>query len=336
MNYNDKKKDDLEMDELNIKSHLNTSLDLSGISVSEDLINRTLAAIKEQPVENKDPKLGSEQLGKKIIPWGRYVRGFAGVAAAVLIVAVGYNVIKQEPFGSKKDGASTKTEMQDKTMVGTLSEEETNQNFSASSTEEAATSETAKEDSNDNSAEIAATDVTEEKTAIQYTITADTFTEDAGSGVSGSEGEAGSLTEEAGSTEPAKPKLSASLRNSNGADFFSFREIFLPDPTTAEYITITNEANQTSITLTDQEEILDFYTVMDTHQFTSGVENSANQNYTVELKSPEPEALYTLFIGDNLTVRYLEGDAVVENSYDAVDKVLLKQNLDELYQKYSQ
>jgi hypothetical protein len=340
MNYNDKKNDDLEMDELNIKSHLNTSLDLSGISVSEDLINRTLAAIKEQPVENKDPKSGSEELGKKIIPWGRYVRGFAGVAAAVLIVAVGYNVIKQEPFGSQKNNASTGTELQEKTMVGTISEEETNQNFSASSTEDAATSETAsedaKEDANDNSAEIAATDVTEEEAAIQYTITADTFTKDAKIGASGMEGEAGSLAEEAGSTDPAEPKLSASLRNSNGAALFSFREIFLPDPTTAEYITITNEANQTSITLTEQVEILDFYTVMDTHQFTSGVENTANQNYTVELKSPEPEALYTLFVGDNLTVRYLEGDVVVENSYDAVDKVLLKQNLDELYQKYSE
>jgi hypothetical protein len=339
MKYNDKKNDDLEMDELNIKSHLNTSFDLSGISVSEDLINRTLAAIKEQPAEKKEQQSGSEELGKKIIPWSRYVRRFAGVAAAVLIVAVGYNVIKQVPLGSHKD-SSTNTESQKNSINSTLSDEAPNQNFGAATTEEAAPS----DDTNANSSEIATTDATEKESAVQYTITADTSIKDGGEGVTGSESDeatdfeskAGSIDAETDSADLGEQKASVALRNSNGTEVFTFREIFLPDPTAAEYITIKDEINKTSITLTDQAEILDFYTVMDAHQFTNGTENSANQNYTVELKSPEPEALYTLLVGDNLTVRYFEGDEVVESIYDAVDKDLLKQNLDELYQKYSE
>ena len=85
MNYNGKDKNDkIELDELKIKSHLNTSLDLIGISVSEDLINRTLAAIKEQALSGEDEVTQTSIMKptKKIIAWNRYIRGFAGVAAA--------------------------------------------------------------------------------------------------------------------------------------------------------------------------------------------------------------------------------------------------------------
>jgi hypothetical protein len=52
MNNKDKKTN-IKNDELNIRSHLNASLDLNGISVSEDLINRTLEAINKQtPADN--------------------------------------------------------------------------------------------------------------------------------------------------------------------------------------------------------------------------------------------------------------------------------------------
>ena len=39
MNFDDKEKEQLDFEQLNIKSHLNTSMELKGISVSEDLIN---------------------------------------------------------------------------------------------------------------------------------------------------------------------------------------------------------------------------------------------------------------------------------------------------------
>ena len=103
MNHKDKSKyDRIEQDELNIKSHLNTSLDLSGISVSEDLINRTLAAIKEQAISSEEvTKTDDLAPRKKIIAWNRYIRGFAGVAAAALIVVIGYNFIQHMPLCMK-------------------------------------------------------------------------------------------------------------------------------------------------------------------------------------------------------------------------------------------
>jgi negative regulator of sigma E activity len=340
MKYNDKNndmQDDLEMDELNIKSHLNTSLDLSGISVSEDLINRTLAAIEAQPADNEEQKVGSETIGNKVIPWNRYVRGFAGVAAAVLIVAVGYNVVKQVPFGSQKDSANS-SEMQEKSSYDTLVAEPTEQDINSTSMEEAATT---SDDSSASSGEVGITDTkqaTDTESSVQYTITAADapLAVDGGEGVTASESEAGTTDVAKADEGTVEPKLSTSMRNSDVAVLLSFREIFLPDPTKAEYITITDEINKTSVTLTDQKAILDFYSVMDNHQFTNGAVNPTDQNYTVELKSPDPEALYTLFVGDNLIVRYSEGDVVVENIYDAVDKDLLKQNLDELYQKYNE
>ena len=46
MNFDKNKSDYSKLDDMNIKSHLNTSLEMSGISVSEDLIQRTIQAIK--------------------------------------------------------------------------------------------------------------------------------------------------------------------------------------------------------------------------------------------------------------------------------------------------
>ena len=338
MKYSNKNKDkqnDIEMDELNIKSHLNTSLDLSGINVSEDLINRTLAAIKEHSAENNELQTGVEENSKKVIPWNRYVRGFAGVAAAVLIVAVGYNVIKQVPLGSQK-GSTGNTQYDEKAAYDSASEDLADENNIYGAAEESATS----SDSTDtNSTDIDALESPEADTSIQYTITAAdaTLAKEDGAGVTGTEGETGIADTQVMDAEQddASPKISASLRNSEEIILLSFREIFLPDPVNAEYITIKDEVNNTSISLTDQASILDFYSVMDNHQFAYANVDTSNQSYTVEVKSPEPQALYTLIVGQTIIVRYTEGELVSENIFKAVDENLFKQNLDEFYKKYS-
>lgn len=90
-------------DDNSIKSHLNTSLELEGITVSEELIAKTLSRIKSQddlkpetvqadPVKHNstEQKVKTDKLN-----WFRYryPRVLAGAAAAVIVVAVGLGYI---------------------------------------------------------------------------------------------------------------------------------------------------------------------------------------------------------------------------------------------------
>lgn len=90
-----------EKNDRKISSQLNSSLEDMGISVSEDLINRTLEAVKKQeaaPIKTeKDGQEESISFGnrtkKKAISWYKYARIIAGAAAAVFVVVVGWNAI---------------------------------------------------------------------------------------------------------------------------------------------------------------------------------------------------------------------------------------------------
>ena len=93
MSFDPNEKDIFEVDELNIRSHLNTSLEAEGISVSEDLINRTLEAIRMQNPE--DDGLVSDRLElKKPSSILRHTRVLVKVAAAVLVLVVGLATIR--------------------------------------------------------------------------------------------------------------------------------------------------------------------------------------------------------------------------------------------------
>ena len=95
--------DDMNLDKLNIKSHLNASLDFSNISVSEELIQKTLRAINEEPstLVEKDENV----MNTRKIPWNSYVRRLTGVAAALIVLIGGYSIIKNSVGmkSSKKD-----------------------------------------------------------------------------------------------------------------------------------------------------------------------------------------------------------------------------------------
>ncbi|MDF2906228.1 MAG: hypothetical protein K0R34_1549 [Herbinix sp.] len=332
MNNNDNKNDKLELDELNIKSHLNTSLDLSGISVSEDLINRTLAAIKEQSVSSKDEvtKTSTMEPTKKIIAWNRYIRGFAGVAAAVIIVAIGFNIIQQMPIGMKKSEKAAMpelTSMDNSTdMVAESAPAEENQIFDANV-------------------------AMEKPDEIQYSIMAEagaleeeskdlTDGEDSSNLAEADETE---LADGNGSSEGTSAnsvpiqEFSALSRNSDEMITYSFREIFVPTPEQAEYITISDNRNNTSITLTQIEDIKEFYIIMDSHQFTgTGNDSLIDPNYTVEMNSPELGTLYTMLVGRNLTVRYTKGESTIENIYFAIDDAVFKQDLEKFFVEHSE
>jgi hypothetical protein len=335
MNYNGKDKNDkIELDELNIKSHLNTSLDLSGISVSEDLINRTLAAIKEQALSGEDEVTQTSIMEptKKIIAWNRYIRGFAGVAAAVVVVVVGYNLIQRIPFGMKQSSDSSAPE-----IAVTMD----------NATEAAPSQGTTGEENQI----LGATAVEDKEDEIPYTITAeagalDDESTDADKGVglseSGEEGDTISATENADLKSADRnmtqtQEFAAETPSTDNVVTYTFREIFLPTPEQAEYITISDNRSAASITLTQPDDIEAFYLIMDSYQYSStGTDSMIEPNYTVEMKSPELGALYTMLIGRNLTVRYTQGESTIENIYYVVDDTEFKQGLEEFFVEQSE
>lgn len=128
MNYNDNKKDKQRNNEdFNIKSHLNESLDLSGVTVSEELINKTLNAIKSQAsqvennieIENDKRQNDKRQNGNKInklVLWNGYVRRFAGAAAVVLVVFAGFSMMNLIGKSGKKDSMEPQYSQDSATM----------------------------------------------------------------------------------------------------------------------------------------------------------------------------------------------------------------------------
>lgn len=75
-------------DDLNIKDHLNASFDMEKITVSEDLIARTLKKIQDSEAEEIT---NTEVQKKKVIPMRRYV---SAAAAVLLVVVVGTALVK--------------------------------------------------------------------------------------------------------------------------------------------------------------------------------------------------------------------------------------------------
>ncbi len=346
MSYNNDKNTNknIELDDMKIKSHLNNSLDLEGISVSEELINRTLAAIKEQQalIGERGIQTGKEKPGTKIILWNRYVRSFAGVAAALLLVVVGYNVIKQMPIVKNEttsmDNAAPEANllMDQSASTGAQTDMAAQEAPAAAGiAEDAATTE--------------GTGQAAPEADTQYTISAETFADEATADKSAKVGSADNAGGPAGTEaetqitsmpeDNAKTReFSTALRSTNdtGASY-TFRDIFLPNPENAEYITISNNKNDASVTLTALEDIQAFYLVMDAHQFTGSTQDTtADQSYTVEMKTPDTQALYTMYLGSKLVVKFTQGDTVSENVYDPDDNARLKQDIETFLQEYTE
>lgn len=333
MNYNKDKQENIEVDDMKIKSHLNASLDLSGISVSEDLINRTLEAIKKQTLEQQvteDSETAKEEQ-KKVIPWNRYIRTFAGVAAAAIVVVAGYGIINAGLIGSKKSANSTEMTALDRTFdAATESAADSTMSAvpdSAADTTITATTDTiGTEDAAAASEESVASSLQESTTeAPLFTITADTdlAAADAGEGTTGYAGET-----VVGATAPM-------LKGTDSENVLAFRDIFLADPALAKSITIADNINQTSVTLTSEAEVLDFYTVMDQQQFSYAAEATASPDYTIEITAAPDDALYTMKIGEHITVDYSGGGTASQSLYDALDIEALKLSLIDLLTKYS-
>jgi hypothetical protein len=348
MNYKDNTKGNMEQDDMDIKSHLNASLDLDDIRVSEDLINRTLEAIKKQPADTTDIRKTSDENSKRVIPWGRYARGFAGVAAAVLIVVIGYqtmilNAPKKSMNSAQAPNMSNDEVNQDSAIedakIFASEEAQTENGIAASGTQDEMISATDVEAPTEytitaktSAAENKSKDTGEvnskesNTTSVQDNVAvSDTQAADAGTIAGIGEGEAAS----------SEMGIASFTKKTDQDVALSFREIFLPEQ--AEYINISDDVNKTTITLTDKEAIRNFYTVMDQYTFTYSSDQTIAQDYTVVTKSPTPsETLYTLLVGDSIIVRQTTGDIASETVYKTANAEMLKKELTDFYNKYNQ
>jgi hypothetical protein len=109
-------------DDLNIKDHLNASFDMEKITVSEDLIARTLKKIQDSEVEGTT---NAEIQKKKVIPMRRYV---SAAAAVLLVVVVGTALVR---VGTLNVGFGNSKQMNESSGSETAMPEEETSIYSA-------------------------------------------------------------------------------------------------------------------------------------------------------------------------------------------------------------
>ena len=109
MSLEQNEKNVLELDELNIGLHLNTSLELDGINVTEDLIARTMEAINMQRSKDSD-YLYKDANHSKPISLYKKTRFLVKVAAAVLVLVVGLKAVSLFNLSGKKTEGDAKTD----------------------------------------------------------------------------------------------------------------------------------------------------------------------------------------------------------------------------------
>ena len=275
------KYENVEIDSIMIKSHLNDSLDINGISVSEELINRTLEAIKakQEKHEGDSANIDAEMdvsegiRRKKLIFRSGCIRILSGAAAAILLFMVGYGMVGNTRYSAKKDSSSNSKEMVTQESYDIQDGDEEASNYGTA----------------------AADSVTEDNSRM-FSIAA------------------------------VPSEMS-----------YTFDDIFPVDWKLAAELTITDESSGDSIKVTGQDEILEFYTMMEQYQFTSNPEATVTGSYQVEVSFSEPEDLkYKLVIGDCIIVNAADGMTDGRSIYIAADPLQLLRDISDYYQKYKE
>lgn len=278
MSFEQKKRNELEMDELKIKSHLNTSLEIEGISVSEDLINRTLNAIRLQEAEGSYDNKDKSERNKPIFVY-RHSRTLVTVAAAVLLLVVGVSAIRMyTPLGMKKDMAKS-------------------ENFITHN--DAGTSE-----------RYSITQFTEEDNEAVNDIyfTEESKSDDKRSGTI-DKNDAAPINEEDQSVdmfmgsefgEDFEDKKAETNGTISIEYALSFADITSIEHSDVSLITITSKSSGEMKTLTEKDKIDGFFSIMQNHVFMKGTGDVTATKYIVKITSEDAES--QMVIDDTVVV----------------------------------
>ena len=309
MSFDQKKSRTTEQNEWNIKSHLNTSLDMDGISVSEDLINRTLEAIKKQSQETSNPlpQVQEEKPEKKVIPWYHYARNIAAVAAAGLILVLGINGLGQT--GRKSDQSVTDGKKADNISYDMAAKEAAPEATASSKEDNGSTIEFAADSSERMDALYITGESSNNMTGEEETNHTALTTKDAGADMKAAGG---------------------TLDDDNKAEgdslLLSFREICPIPPETAESITLLVNASEEEHSISDPDTINQFYYLMEGYGYALGDTTEGTVQMTITIMGAGE--ICTLELKEGIIVTsYGNGTSVAVNSFKISDD---KKLLDEL------
>lgn len=284
MSFEQKKRNELEMDELKIKSHLNTSLEIEGISVSEDLINRTLNAIRLQEAEGSYDNKDKSERNKSIFVY-RHSRTLVTVAAAVLLLVVGVSAIRMyTPLGMKKDMAKSENFIthddagtSERYSITQFTEEDNETVNDIYSTEEAKSDDkrSGTIDKND------AAPINEEDQSVDMFMGSE-FGED---------------------FDDKKVETNGTISTEYALSFVDVTSIEHSD---VSLITITSKSSGEMKTLTEKDKIDGFFSIMQNHVFMKGTGDVTATKYIVKITSEDAES--QMVIDDTVVV-------VVDNTH---------------------
>lgn len=370
------KNEDFKNDDMNLKLHLNESLDIKGISVSEDLINRTLKAIKVseeglqettlQGDKQQERETNHETSSKKIIAWSRPVRKIAGTAAAILVVAVGFRLMTGDNAKFMMMDKADTTTSQDENMYGTVDSSngtaEKSTDSSTSSVEDSTGTSAPDETFTSAAPKLATQEVpaaednsetdlqTTEGTADEAMIGESKLQASDATGNKSSGDDTVPETETAG--DGAQRSLAGltsdigfsqdtnpeitGIVKEDNQEYMTFQNIFLADSKLAKSIKIIDEINNTEIVLTEQSDIYNFYTLMGQQKYTASQVAPSAQNYKVELVGQQSENVMYSMVIGDLISIDNIEDIVNQSNYNVENIELLIQKIDGFYQSYSQ
>lgn len=288
-----------DLDNMRLKDHLNASFELDNLKVSEDLIARTLKAVKDAEVQAEHPE---EKTKIKRFP----VRRLVSAAAVVLVLLVGIQVMRNSSIGSKKDAGNSEnfsTEMAaDNGIAQTYGIPETTMDVTGS-TESGTTSFGVAEADETNKA-ASDTSAPAEDAQTQYTAEAP-----------------GNISKTAG----------------DGAGLYdgelTFSQIIPVTADSVTALTVTkNNGSQVSLKKV-AENASRLYTILDGYSLTlkDGTikENNSDWTYKVLLTTKDKE--YKILIGENIEIQNTKEQAENTTEYFPGDRNALLRELDDFY-----
>lgn len=236
----------IDIDNLSLKDHLNTSFDIDKITVSEDLIARTLKAVKESETQEVLVSQKNE-IKKKQFP----VRQVASAAAVVVLLLIGMNVLQNGlPRNSKNN-----TQISSDSMSA---ESASDEKFAAD--------------------ESATTDMNGEESAEINILDAEDSSED-----TTFDNATSSLTAaETPNTESEVQKDGGGITGSYSGNYFISLFPFTGEE--VELFTVTNKAQE--VLTIESSKVQEFYTILDGFTLTQMDNNLIDTwDYKVEIKT---------------------------------------------------
>lgn len=303
--------EDMNIDDFNIKYHLNASFDVSGIKVSEELIQKTLGAINDQPSTEVEKEKGILRTIR--FPRNSYIRNLTSVVAALIILIGGYSLIKNN-IGMK----STKND--------------SNISMNNDRSTEMAMPE-AKGEFSDKDQGLFSVEENEVDDVAMESATEDTTLIDEDDNTIGT----ASLDDSVKTNEQEQLyNAAASELYSSGSEGVEFTRIYGGAVDVIESMVITDDAANKSVIIAEESEISKVYSILDSYLYTAAESGLSSESYfSIEIKEYQSDAINTITIGDTITISSDTGVTDSTQAYKMINLEEFNHELKVLIESYS-